>query len=369
MKGKGALTDGRILQLLHEGSIHSGSPNCVNPASLDLRIKGEIYRIDAWFLPGHGQSVTDMVRSVNPVSVDVGGVLECSAKYLVRVEEQFVLPGDIYGYCNPKSSIGRLGVDVRVIADGINRYDSIPKGYAGSIWVMLAPRHIPIRVSPGSQLVQLRLFNADTRFTEKMVGHEVDNAAGGLIYSKDRMPIRYRDITSNDFDGYIIVSIDLEGEVCGWECLENNRLLDIEERHYHPCDFFRPIYGSQKGIFLSKGKFYIFATKERVRVPPWLACEMRPMDERAGGFQVHKAGYIDPGYGYGSNGEGRGRSIVLEVTPYDDMVIRHGQTIGKIRFERTCKIPKKHYDHGGRNSHYTIETPFPRLAKQFDVWE
>lgn len=369
MKKKGALTDVNIQRLLSQGNIICGEPACINPASVDLRTTEEIYRIDAWILPNHGQKISDMMRAVNPVQVSINGVLERGAKYLVRTKERCALPKEVYGYCNAKSSIGRLGVDARVIVDGVNRYDSIPRGYEGDAWIMLSPRHIPIRMDEGSRLVQLRLFNGDTRFTEKLVCRALNSVPGGLIYRKDGTPIRYEDIKSSDFDGSVILGINLEEEISGWECLDNNRPLDIEKRGYNPTDFFRPIYESPEGVFLSKKRFYIFMTKEQVSVPPHLACEMRPIDERAGSFQVHKAGYIDPGYGYGQNGQGRGRPIVLEVTPYDDMLVQNEQAIAKICFEQTCQRSKKHYDHPDRNSHYTDSTPFPRLAKQFDLWK
>lgn len=91
---------------------------------------------------------------------------------------------------------------------------------------------------------------------------------------------------------------------------------------------------------------------------------MIPMDERSGEFRTHYAGFIDPGWGTGQNNEGRGRSLVLEVRPFEDMILRDNQPVGKILFERMHEVPDKGYDELSV-SNYNIPFGPPKLSRHF----
>ncbi len=99
-------------------------------------------------------------------------------------------------------------------------------------------------------------------------------------------------------------------------------------------------------------------------MPPDLVCEMVPMDERSGEFRSHYAGFIDPGWGWGKKGEGRGRPLTLEVRPFEDIIVRHRQPIGKICFEKMAETPAVAYD--ALSSNYLVQSG-PKLAKHFKV--
>jgi dCTP deaminase len=86
------------------------------------------------------------------------------------------------------------------------------------------------------------------------------------------------------------------------------------------------------------------------------------MDERSGDFRSHYAGFLDPGWGYGTKGEGKGRPFTLEVRPFEDLVVRKGQPIAKIKFERMLEEPDMHYD--TKVSNYLHQTR-AKLGKQF----
>ena len=63
-----------------------------------------------------------------------------------------------------------------------------------------------------------------------------------------------------------------------------------------------------------------------------------------------------------TTGEGTGRPLTLEVRPFEDIIVRQGQPIGKIRFERVAEIPEVVYDAIASNY---LEQYGPRLAKHF----
>eukprot|EP00961_Rhodomonas_salina_P228888 3093659-Rhodomonas_salina.1 len=53
----------------------------------------------------------------------------------------------------------------------------------------------------------------------------------------------------------------------------------------------------------------------RVCVPVHLSAEMVPFSHHVGELRAHYAGFFDPGFGYGREGELKGTVGVLEVWP------------------------------------------------------
>ena len=164
----GTLPCQMINEMVKAGHIQNVLEQNIRPASVDLRLSEEFYRVDGVFLPRPGESVREIISKMGASLHDLNYPLERGTTYLARLEESLKLPPDIYAYCNPKSSTGRNDIHVRVIADRISRYDTVaPAGYAGELWMAVEPRSFPIKLKPGVSLSQIRFFNHDTRFDEK----------------------------------------------------------------------------------------------------------------------------------------------------------------------------------------------------------
>jgi len=359
----GALPDHVLTQLIASGNIIGASVDHISPASLDLTVSGELYKIRGLVLPKVGESIRDLMPFMEATPADITQPLECNDLYLAKLNESLDLPQQVYGYCNPKSSTGRLDMHVRVLADGVPRYDSItPKGYEGELWVAIAPKSFSVQIHEGTPLTQLRLFTGDTRFSELDLELSMQN---GLVWhpAEDKK-LLYSDLVTNDQDGTVVLTALVEEGVCGYQCIATpDRVIDVDNiAHYDPADFFEPLEIIDGALRLERDKFYILSGAERVKIPPTLASEMVPMDERSGDFRSHYAGFLDPGWGWGTDGEGKGRPFTLEVRPFEDLVVRAGQPIAKIRFERMVSAPTIHYD--AKQSNYLTQTG-PKLGKQF----
>lgn len=366
MKKMGALPSQRIADLIDGRFILDAKKENIKPASLDMTISDEVYRLESVFLPKPIETIRTFLEERRNNSLhNLKYPLERGVAYLAKLNEELSLPEMVYGYCNPKSSTGRNDVHVRVLADEVSVYDTIPLKYDGELWMIIQPKSYPVLINPGESLSQIRFFNQDTRFdeTELQISFQKDK----LLWSLDgkKRPFSYDKIKIKHNDGTIVLTLDLKfSRVVGYECRESNKVVNLSAYNlYDLIDFFNPITVRNESIHLKKGRFYILSTREAVRVPPHLACEMVPMHERNGEFRSHYAGFIDPGWGYGKNGEGAGRPLTLEVRPFEDMVIRDNQPIANIRFERMSEVPEISYDNI-ETSNY-IEQSGPRLAKQF----
>ncbi len=116
-------------------------------------------------------------------------------------------------------------------------------------------------------------------------------------------------------------------------------------------DYWEPILSRRsdmsavdgRDLILDPDEFYILVSNEAVHVPPDYAAEMVPFDPLVGEFRVHYAGFFDPGFGHTAAG-GEGARAVLEVRSHEvPFILEHGQTVGRLLFERMQERPSKLY--------------------------
>src|SRR5690625_7618685 len=88
-------------------------------------------------------------------------------------------------------------------------------------------------------------------------------------------------------------------------------MIDLEKiDHYLITDFWDPIRnGSDDHLILEPEAFYIFASKERCRIPVHLSAEMVVYDTGSGELRTHYAGFFVSGFG-GSVEEGGARAVI-----------------------------------------------------------
>lgn len=335
---QGIIPEQDIRQLMSQNAIQAVNavePGQVQPASLDLRLGRTAYRLRASFLPGTGRSVDSCLSDVimHEIDISAGAVLETGCVYLVPLQESLQLPQTLSAAANPKSSTGRLDVFTRVICDGSNQFDAIEAGYAGPLFVEIAPRTFSVLVRPGDRLVQMRFRQGD---------HKV-------LHTQT-------------------VSIDLKGGgndgVIGWRARRHAGLVDVSGVGAHAAtSFWEPLSAPDGHLVLDPDEFYILASKESVSIPEDQAAEMAPIAPEIGEFRAHYAGFFDPGFGIAKAG-GAGSKAVLEVRGRDvPFMLRHGQPVAKLVFEPMTAVPDTLY--GTNGSHYQAQGL--RLSKHFTL--
>ena len=137
--------------------------------------------------------------------------------------------------------------------------------------------------------------------------------------------------------------------VIGYRAKKNSHVIDLSKvGYYAAADFWEPLYRHrQDSLLLEPEEFYILASKERIRVPPDYAAEMVAYEAACGELRTHYAGFFDPGFGYGADGEIKGTQVVLEVRPHDvPFLIHDGQTFFKVVYDRMLDVPNRLYGVG-----------------------
>jgi dCTP deaminase len=363
----------QTLHELREGGFLKIHENQIKPASFDTVISDEIYHLPKGvFQVPRGQEILSFAKNYNLIAKHgMEDPLLVNEAYLVKVADSVTLMSDVYGYANPKSSSGRLDLHCRLLADGVGAYDTLPKNWAGNLWILVEPKSFPILLKPGESLNQIRLFNGDARLSRAELEF---NLGEGLLWQHPiatglkRKCIMPQDLIPQDYDfDSLLLSIGLSGEDIGWVAKQSNSMLPIDISkigHYLWSDYFEKLEKNpQKILSLDSGRFYILTTSEHVRVPENMACEMRPMDDRLGDYKAHYAGFIDPGWGCSDNGYS-GRPLTLEVRPFEKMIVSDLQPIARIKYEYLTEYASIQYDQ--MESNYKIQNG-PKLAKQFKV--
>jgi dCTP deaminase len=110
-------------------------------------------------------------------------------------------------------------------------------------------------------------------------------------------------------------------------------------------EFWEPVRAHDGRCILAPESFYIFASKERLVVPPEVAAEMLPIDVGIGELRNNYAGFFDNGFGWREGGDGT--PAVLEVRAHDvPFLVEDGQPFCRLRYFRTNGPPAKLYGAG-----------------------
>ncbi len=323
-----------IEALIAGGAISASAPfaaDQVQPASLDLRLGGKAWRVRASFLPGRNRKVADRITHVAMHAQDLedGAVLEKGCVYIAEVQERLALPAGISARANPKSSTGRVDVFVRLLTDDGQAFDDVAEGYAGPLFLEIAPQTFSVLVRANTRLNQLRLKAGDPQ----------------------RLSMKN-------------VSVDLTGTLAGFRARRHAGVVDLDrEDAADPRDFWEALEPRHGELLLDPGEFYILASKEDVEIPVDQAAEMTPIDPAVGEFRVHYAGFFDPGFGT-DEAHGAGSKGVLEVRSHTPFLLEHGQTVARLVYEPLTERPTRLYGEGG--SHYQKQGL--KLSKHFKGW-
>ena len=353
----GVLPDSEIRDLIDRGAIRADAPvipEQIQPASLDLRLGHTAYRLRASFLAGRGRRIADRLDDFRMHQMDLtdGAVLERGCVYLIPLQERITLPAGLSAVANAKSSTGRLDLLTRLVTDDGTEFDRLPEGYDGPLYAEICPRSFSVLVRPGMRLNQLRLRRGQAVLSDAdlaaldavqpLVGGAPALIDQGLGFSVDLRPA--------------------SGDLVGYRARPHSGVIDLDRIGAYPAaEFWDELRTTEGRLILDPGAFYILVSRESVAIPADHAAEMAPYLAMVGEFRVHYAGFFDPGFGIGD--EGRGARGVLEVRCHEaPFVLEHGQTVGRLVYERMAARPERLYGQGIRSNY---QGQGLKLAKQF----
>lgn len=368
LRTKGVLPVQKLKDLVSAGIIqsHADHPiqeNQYQPNSIDLRLGHHAYRVRSSFLPEKEtvhQKIDKLIQY--SFSIEDGAVLEPNCVYIIPLLEQLSLPASHYSSqkklfngengagarlisqenltakANPKSSTGRLDIFTRVITDYSHRFEEIEPGYKGKLYLEVVPKSFPVKVRTGHRLNQLRVRHGYQVLSDQDLLRI--HGSDPLLFDDSGLPLDLGEVKVNNG---LFMSVNLlgnEDDILGYRAKKHRDLIDLDKiNHYAISDFWEPIYaGTEDHLILEPEAFYIFASKERCRIPKHLAAEMIAYDTGSGELRTHYAGFFDSGFG--GKVEDKGARAVLEVRSHDvPFLIEDGQTFCSMVFEPNTEIP------------------------------
>jgi dCTP deaminase len=319
-------------------AVPSVEPAQIQPASLDLRLGTKAWRVRASFLAGHDRTVAERLVDFEMHQIDLtgGAVLEKGCVYVVPLMESLALPEGVQAVANAKSSTGRLDLLTRTIADGGEEFDRIVPGYSGPLYAEICPRSFSALVRPGMRLNQIRFREGQALLTDQE-----------LQTLHKQSPLVDTPAMISDGLGFSVDLKPASGTLVGYRAKPHTGVIDLDRiGYYDPAEFWEELRTATGQIILDPGAFYILVSREAVHIPPAYAAEMAPFLAMVGEFRVHYAGFFDPGFGHAQAG-GAGSHGVLEVRCHESpFVLEHGQTVGRLVYERMSEIPAQLYGQG-----------------------
>lgn len=356
-----------LLRAIDDGLIKARSPipaANVQPASLDLRLGSEAHRMRCSFLPDR-ETVSSKLKDYLVETIDLtdGAVLEPGRPYLIPLMERIDLPRSVRARTNPKSSTGRVDVFTRVITDKNHRFDDIPGGYSGPLYLEVVSRTFSVRIEEGMSLNQIRLAVGRTTVSDE--GLRAQHGREAMVYDARSRKIPDAQVVTGDG---LFLTLDLLGDadgVVGYRARRNSRVLDLTKIGVHRVrDFWEPVFREEDAprVVLEPEDFYLLISNEAVRIPAVYASEMSAYAESAGELRSHYAGFFDPGFGHGN--EPPGSRAVLEVRARDvPFMVEQGQPVCKLTYETVRTPPTFLY---GRDTGSNYQGQVAMLSKHFE---
>ena len=271
-------------------------------------------------------------------------------------------------------------------------FDTIPRGYEGYIYIYLVSNSFRVYIESGIPVTQLRFRSGEATLDyleTKMLGE-----LHGFVYDKAGTNIP-PSITSN-LPGAVL-TLDLQNyDIVGWWAKNTHTPIFMNRLNNSISDFWEAIPRPEDGsLHVPHGKFGIYVTRELVSFPPYVKSRdigtskvepgfsgvMMIYDPTAGEFRAHYAGFFDPGFGWRKKPLrkitkknlltkkkrviGHGNAGVLEIRSFEkDRILRHGDPICRMVYERLLEVPDLIYGSGGLGSNYGVQMG-AKLAKFF----
>ncbi len=374
----GVLSNKQINTLIRRDVLHGIEEDSkdIGLSSFDLHITSEAYELQQGCIRPSAKSFSDQVLKnkllAMPYEPDQSGEyhLNKQSTYVFKLKESFKFAGGanhplrdvLFGTATGRSSIGRVDVLVRLIAEGSNLYDSFEGKGAGDLYLEVIPITFHVIVKEGTALSQLRLFYGQQEMS-RLTDEEV--AFRGMLTNSDaKCDSLGVDLTPSQLSSLISTP--------GLRAKDTEVALKLWlEDHYKPDIFWDPIESApskeEQRIVLKQNEFYILRSRELISLPNDVAVYCRAMDESLGEMRIHYAGFVHPHFGSNRKDGKPGTPLIFEVRGHNmNIVLRDKETLANLQFYR-MSMPADPPKVKDPNNDYQDQDL--KLSKLFKEWD
>src|SRR3989338_6723719 len=170
----------------------------IQPSSYEPVIGEEIYVIDTethgLFRPTRRETVYRTLlqlpkRQRQKINISCGFEIKKGFTYLVRLEDKVRLNNDMYLKSSPKSSLGRLFINTRMLSDYNPCFDEVHPQYSMDsevgLWLLVQPLAFNVIISPGISLNHLRFLSShNAKLTPQEIEEQLKK--NNIFFMKDK---------------------------------------------------------------------------------------------------------------------------------------------------------------------------------------
>jgi dCTP deaminase len=341
----------------------------IDLSAFDLHLSKEGWEMQASMKPLCWENISKITKE-HGVHLEGTGPWELKTErtYIFQLREYLALPKGQGIQCQAtgKSSIGRLDVLARLMADRCAAFDTIKDdGYNGCLYLEVTPITFPIKVNEGLALAQLRLFRGEPEWSELKADQGLD-LYGPMILNENGKP-KVEDISDitvnlspdeNDFIAFRTKDKD--------EISKDNLVVDLTvgKETSDPTRFWEPEHSNvSRELEIIPERFYILRSRERFKLPPDVAVYCKAVSETLGELRIHYAGFVHPGFGLQQDS---GTPIIFEVRGHNVNVrLRDGETLARVKFYRMSEPCEKSCIEAKKSGYEGQEL---KLSKYFRDW-
>ncbi len=325
-------------------------------SSLDTTIRNMIYQLpcDARrSVITKGRVLSELMKISKPIDISKGYELKKTFTYIAPLNEIVTLEGLTSIKASPKSSLGRLFVNTRMISDFNLYLDEIQGSQVSgedeiNLYLMITPLAFNIIIHPYDSLLQIRFVDGpDSKVSEREIVRSCKK--NPLLYGKETKTDGLIPIDPIISDGGIQLHLDAKGKfnknLVGLRTKDNPDPIDLTKiRHYEPLEYYEPMIYGEHPLTIWSGDNVLLSSIEIVKIPRYWSGEFRAYSQSGADAIEHRAGFFDPGFFACAVGE-RTSNEPKEVE------LVHGSTLSKLDLFRT-RTPRTLYGSGNSGSNY-----------------
>jgi len=316
----------------------------IEPANYDIVTEDVCWRVPDGFKPDRGVPVLESLRRLNPrerpqhkISEQNGIVAYKDFSWLFPLEGTWKIPQNFFMRASPKSTEGRMGNLDRLVLDGIPKYDYIPPGFAGKMYVLVKPLAFNNLVFPGFPFNQLRAYCRKRWVLSDEELKMLINQRG--LVKRNGVPIPVDEL---EFDNGLLLTADLTGEnsegVVGFRARSNPEPVDRRKERAIDWEHYFDALMAPRGGELQLKKPHLYLTQS------WEWVEMT--ETHAGVMQYYRPDIMESrsnAAGYFDANKFKGIAT-LEIPNFnEDFTLHHRSPCCAIEVEQVRSTPDKQY--------------------------
>jgi len=318
----------------------------IDPSTFDLHVSDEGWTMEKGSIKGvEGKNYENVLKDFGEKLPFGNGYYDLDRRkiYVFKLREylDFTEEPRLHGQATGRSSVGRLDILARLIADKADSYDSVPSKHTGSLYVEVIPISFDVRIPVGFPICQLRIFCGRPALN-RIQGQELEEIYGECLLRDERDDPKKIKAEEKQRLRLNLKPDKKVNKICAFRTLisEVKGLTRIDLTGYpkvktDPHNYWESAKVERNALRIEPEHFHILRSRERLCLPADVAVYCQAVMEELGELRVHYAGFAHPWFGQNRKDGKKSTPLILEVRGHNvNTYLRHGEALATLEFYR-----------------------------------